>query len=164
METKKVVTHEVRNYGTVSHDVAKRMYSLVLEGKQRPIARITFEQADRMRRLFTQAVMAGNKAGEEAIPRPMIVTGGILGGKKESWYVSEGMCGFAWVDVPDKTCELAQYMMIFERGYSDYPKVHAKYWVSEFNQSYERKLAYAKAMAKVFRDAGFEATYDSRLD
>jgi hypothetical protein len=37
-------------------------------------------------------------------------------------------------------------------------------WVSDFNQSHQRKQAYAHAYAEALRAAGIEAFADSRLD
>jgi hypothetical protein len=37
-------------------------------------------------------------------------------------------------------------------------------WVSEGNQSYDRKRAYAEAYARVLNEAGIKAYANSRLD
>lgn len=112
-----------------------------------------------VRKLHEQAHIAGMKAGNECAPTPMIVAGS--GGYRE--YVSDGVCGFAWVKFKGNTS--------FGRGMKKLGLARPAYptglsvWVSEFDQSMQRKEAYARAYAAVLRDAGItDASAGSRMD
>lgn len=108
--------------------------------------------------LYAAAKAAGSAAGAAAAPRPMTVASG-----EKSWYVPEGVCGFAWVTVRPATTPFARWLK--KMGYAR-PAYGGGLclWVSEFNQSYERKLAAATAMAEVLRAEGVSAYADGRLD
>ncbi len=110
------------------------------------------------------AQSAGLEAGMNALPEPMTVTESDLMGNPigRSWTVSEGACGFAWVTFAGNTAwgKWAKAQGIASKGY---PK-GLQIWVSEFNQSVERKEACAQAYAKVLREHGIEAYAHSRLD
>ena len=110
------------------------------------------------------AQSAGLEAGMNALPAPMTVFEADLVGNPigRSWTVSEGACGFAWVTFAGNTPwgRWAKAQGIASKGY---PK-GLQIWVSEFNQSVERKEAYAQAYAKVLREHGIEAYAHSRLD
>lgn len=110
------------------------------------------------------AQSAGLEAGMNALPEPMMVTESDLMGNPigRSWTVSEGACGFAWVTFAGNTPwgRWAKAQGIASKGY---PK-GLQIWVSEFNQSVDRKEAYAQAYAKVLREHGIEAYAQSRLD
>ena len=110
------------------------------------------------------AQSAGLEAGMNALPEPMTVTEADLMGNPigRSWTVSEGACGFAWVTFAGNTPwgRWAKAQGIASKGY---PK-GLQIWVSEFNQSVDRKEAYAQAYAKVLREHGIEAYAQSRLD
>jgi len=114
--------------------------------------------------IHKQAHEAGMKAGTEALPAPMTVFEADIQGNPigKVWHVSEGACGFAWVQFKGNT---AWGKWAKEQGIASpaYPK-GLQIWVSEFNQSITRKEAYAYAYAKVLNDAGIEAFVNSRLD
>jgi len=117
--------------------------------------------------LFNVAYAAGQEAAEAMTPRPMsLVNADIRGNPLPNspvYHCNEGMCGFAWVVVRPATSAFAKWMVknkLARTGYTG--GLHI--WISDYNQSYERKLAHARAMAKVISDAGFEAYPDSRLD
>lgn len=125
-------------------------------------------QADNIRfaELFARALAAGTKAGNEVIPAPMIVQGANLLDDKphgKKYFVSEGVCGFAWVSFPGNT---AFGRWAKKEGFA--AQFHPKglcYWVGNFGQSMERKEACARAMAKVLREGGIERVQvGSRMD
>jgi len=121
-------------------------------------------QADWFASIHKVAHSAGLEAGMNALPEPMTVTEADLMGNPigRSWTVSEGACGFAWVTFAGNTPwgRWAKAQGIASKGY---PK-GLQIWVSEFNQSVDRKEAYAQAYAKVLREHGIEAYAQSRLD
>ena len=119
-----------------------------------------------VRNLHAIAHEAGMKAGNNALPTPMVVGDADIMGNPvpggSRYYVSEGMCGFAWVSFKGNTS--------FGRAMKAAGLARPQYggglsvWVSEFGQSIERKEAYARAYAAVLREHGVEAYSGSRLD
>lgn len=142
------------------------------------------------RSLLDRAAEAGRRAAAEAVPTPMVVVeADLLTGRPRpggrSWGAPEGPCGFAWVTIRPATSALARYIRRHEmapedRLYPD-PAWHARcdsqggswhrssgggyeFWVWSGGQSVARKEAYAQAYARVLTEAGWPATYGSRLD
>lgn len=126
--------------------------------------------------LYNKAHAAGLKAGQDAVPNPMIVgsprnpMGSLMGGddggldpNKDMWYVSEGVCGFAWVTVRPGNSSFARRLASLGIGHKAYYGGW-EIWVGEFGQSMARKEAYAQAFAEVLREAGVQAFAGSRMD
>jgi len=117
--------------------------------------------------LWAEAHKAGLAAGQGKTPQPMTVyeADGLTDRPKpdgQSWYVPEGLCGFAWVKFAGNT-GFGRWAKRTGRARKGYPS-GLSVWVSEFGQSYERKLAYAQAFATVLRDGGVTAYAGGRLD
>jgi hypothetical protein len=119
--------------------------------------------------LYLKAYSSGMEALKNAIPTPMIVYEKAIGlsdkpvpGCKE-WYVPEGACGFAWINIKPARGKFIKYLKDIDAGHKSY---YGGYdvWVHEGGQSLERKEAYASAFAKVLRDNGFDAYMMSRMD
>ena len=119
--------------------------------------------------LFDEANRAGFAAGKAAVPAPMVVSevSGLsnqpkAGGK--SWYVSEGPCGFAWVNIRPATSAFAKWMKkkgVATKAYRGGLDI----WISEHGQSIARKEAHAGAMAaKLNGQHGITAWAQSRMD
>jgi hypothetical protein len=106
--------------------------------------------------LFNKADEAGKIAAESIRPVPMVIKG------YEYEPVMDGVCGFAWVNVPGNV-PFGRYLK--ERGArKGYPK-GINLWISAYGQSYERKMAYARAFAAVLQENGVPQAYASgRLD
>lgn len=121
-----------------------------------------------------------NAAGEAAVEKlqvvPMIVgqETGFMSGKidynKPTYYVEDGVCGFSWVDVYPQhkgTTKLGKEerkvleSVGFQKSYES--KRYYK-WVSAYNQSMQKKEAYAQAYAMVLRENGVKAYHGSKLD
>jgi hypothetical protein len=143
-------------YGSLREKIAA-------ESKARRERYVAFEAA------WVRAVNAAKLAGEALTPRPMVVSeaAGLSdrpapGGK--SWYVPDGVCGFAWVTVSPGNSSFAKWLV--KNGYAS--KAYGggvSHWVSAFGQSMERKEAYARAMADVLRnELGVNAYPGSRMD
>lgn len=109
--------------------------------------------------LYDKAHNAGMTAGESVTPNAMVVTNGV-----QNYYVSEGLCGFAWVVVTPGNSSFAIWAKKNRGARKEYSGGVCAKWVSEFNQSYERKVAYAQAFAAVLREAGIKAYAADRLD
>ena len=110
--------------------------------------------------LVKKAYEAGYAAGEAIRPDPMVV---VNADGSKPWFVPEGACGFAWVNVRPGNSAFANYLKAKKLASPAY-RGGVQIWVSEFNQSVDRKEAMAMAMARVFNEAGFNAYAGSRLD
>lgn len=126
--------------------------------------KIAWEKQERLARyarfeeIFAEAVKAGQAAHDAATPRPIIVgtpttpLGDDIDLSKPVDYVSEGVCGFAWVRIAPATSSFARWLVKQGHGSTSY-KGGIQVWVRTQTQSYERKMAYAQAMADVLTSA-----------
>lgn len=120
--------------------------------------------------LIQQAHVAGLAAleAEKGHLVPMVVVqADVISGQPlpnaKRYHVAEGPCGFAWVWFPGNK-PFGKFMKKMGYARSAYPR-GLSYWVSEGGQSLQLKEAYARAYAKVLKDAGVEGVYaDSRMD
>lgn len=120
--------------------------------------------------LWARADKAGREAVAAMTPVPMLVGSAKslfsneLDYSKPVEYVADGVCGFAWVMVRPGTSAFARWLKATGRAHADSYRGGVSVWVSDYNQSMQRKEAYARAMARVFADAGVRAYADSRMD
>ena len=129
---------------------------------------------------FDLIVKEANAAGKAAVEKlevvPMIVGqetsmfSNKIDYSKPTYYVADGVCGFAWVDVYPKNKgntragkEERKLLESFGFRKNDYAKTY-QLWVSAYNQSMQKKEAYARAYADVLRENGLKAYSGSRLD
>lgn len=72
------------------------------------------------------------------------------------------ICGFAWIAFAGNTAwgRWAKAQGLASKAYPSGLSI----WVSDFGQSYDRKLAYARGYAKVLQDHGIKAYGSGRLD
>jgi len=118
---------------------------------------MTATQETMYRQIYYQAHEAAIEAGKARVPDVMVVTDG-----RQQWVEPEGMCGFAWVEFSG-TDPFAKWLKSQGLVSKGYPKgLHM--WVSYFNQSYERKAAYAKEFCIQLALYGIVAHANSRLD
>jgi hypothetical protein len=128
------------------------------------------------RAICEKADVAGKAAVEKLQVVPMIVGSetSLFSNKidytKPTYYVEDGVCGFAWVDVfPQHKGntrlgkEERKVLEILGFRKNDYTKTYQK-WISAYNQSMQKKEAYARAFADVLRTNGVKAYSGSRLD
>ena len=119
--------------------------------------------------IFAEAMEAGRKAAEALTPTPMVVghAVGILGNEidysKDVYYVEDGVCGFAWVNVTPATSSFARWLKKTEKAHKSYYG-GVDVWIGDYNQSMQKKEAHAHAMAKIFTKYGFTAYGMSRMD
>ena len=120
-------------------------------------------------KLHKKAHEAGKKAADNHKPTPMVVghpahpLGNDVDPNQPTYHVPEGVCGFAWVVVKPGNCPFANWLKKNEIARPHYQGGVA-IWVREYGQSYERKLIYAQAYAKVIQEEGINARADGRLD
>ena len=120
--------------------------------------------------LFQRAHLAGIDAGQRAIPTPMVVIerANPLDDASEivRQYepIADGVCGFAWITIYPGNCPAANYAKKHAGASAAYGG-GVQIWVHEFGQSYERKMAFAGAYARVLRAGGVARAYSGgRLD
>jgi hypothetical protein len=126
------------------------------------------EKIKEFEELFNRAREAGLAAGKGHTPTPMVVgqaadlfSNKIIPGTEE--VVHDGVCGFAWIVVRPGNCSFAKWLKASERASPHYYG-GVSIWVSDFNQSMERKERYATAFADVLNAAGIKASAGSRMD
>ena len=106
--------------------------------------------------LYTEAQRVGWEAGRAITPRPM---------KVEGWpVVADGLCGFASVNIRDGRKPFCKWLVASGLASKDTYHGGISIWISDHNQSYERKGAHAKAMAAYLREHGYTAYVYTELD
>lgn len=100
---------------------------------------------------YKAAHSAGIAAGIAAKVEPIgWITGMKCPSDRELHYIDSGICGFAWVDV--KGARGLIRSALIDAGFSEAAyKGGLSMWVGAFDQSYDRKSAYADAFALSFR-------------
>jgi hypothetical protein len=120
--------------------------------------------------IYTEAYEAGINAGNKAVPTPIVVGeetspfSGQIDHQKKTYFVPEGLCGFAWVNIRPARGNFVKFLEERNAGYKDSYYGGYSVWVREFNQSHTRKVAFAQAFAQVLQKYGFEAYVGERLD
>jgi hypothetical protein len=121
------------------------------------------------RKIFANALAAGRAAGEAAEPTPMVVgtpttfLGNDIDYTKRTYYVPDGVCGFAWVVIRPGNSSLARQAVKLDIGSRAYGG-GISIWVDEHGHSLDRKQRHAHAYADVLRAYGVNAYAQSRLD
>ena len=118
--------------------------------------------------IYQEAHYKGNVAVEMATVTPMVVQQRANPLNDDSqlvreYFVSDGVCGFASVTVKPANCKFAKYLVANGLGRKAY-NGGVRMSVHDFNQSLQKKEAYADAFAKVLRDNGINAWSESRMD
>lgn len=120
--------------------------------------------------IYCKARMAGLEAARACRPVPMVVQqhANMLDDKspvEKQWFVSGGVCGFAWVVVSPGTCSFARWARKNIGAHLDYyGGVGISAGDREFGQSMQIKEAYAEAFARVLQENGIRAYMNSRMD
>ena len=120
--------------------------------------------------IYTEAHSAGIAAGNGCTPTPMVVgspttpLGNDIDYSKDTYYVSDGVCGFAWVNIKPARGAFVKYLKENNIGRKDSYYGGYTVWVSEFGQSMARKENYARAFTQVLDANGITAYNMSRMD
>ena len=122
--------------------------------------------------LHESADQAGRNAVKELQVVPMVVGeetypfSGVMDNTKPRHFVADGVCGFAWVNIKPGNSKFANWLKKNRIARSDSYYGGVTVWVSDYNQSMQKKDAYARAYAEVIRAAGVvKSCYAmSRLD
>ncbi len=125
------------------------------ESRPQSIVSGNLEGTKKWEELYRLADEAGNSAAERCVPTPMKVAGYDV--------EMEGMCGSAWVLVPDARRGFARWVVRTKHGYTS-TRGGAKIFALHPSQSVDRAVAYAKAFASVLKLNGIECGFDFMLD
>jgi hypothetical protein len=119
--------------------------------------------------LYALAHTAGHNAACACQPTPMFLgeeKGLFSGGidySKPTYFVSDGVCGFAWIKIAGNTSfgKWAKKAGVAKSAYGSGLQI----WVKDYGQSMQRKEAYAQAFALALKEVGgIDAYADSRMD
>jgi len=116
--------------------------------------RKTFEQ------IWDEAQEAGRKAANECFVQHVQAVDSYTGRRYDPFPI----CGFAWVNIKPATTKFARWLKEMDYAKHDSYAGGVTIWISEYNQSLDRKMAHANAMAKVLTENGFTAYANSRVD
>ena len=120
--------------------------------------------------LYGRAHSAGLAAATNTTPRPMMVGKAVslfsneIDKNEPVHIINDGVCGFAEVVIKPGNSRFANWLKNNNLAERRYYGGGVSVWVSEFGQSYERKMAYARAFAEVLQNAEIKATPTGRLD
>lgn len=128
------------------------------------------------RKLCDKADVEGRAAVAEVVTRAVLIYqetypfSGEMDKTKPSYTLDDFPCGFSWILVypankGNTRLGKEERKLLESVGFrkNDYEKTY-RLWVSDFNQSMQKKEAYARAYAKVLSAAGFRAYSGSRMD
>lgn len=108
--------------------------------------------------LYAEADQAGREAVAKAIVEPMIVVG-----DKRADFIADGPCGFAWINVKPGNSAFAKWLKDQGKARKAY-EGGVSVWVSDYNQSMQKKEIYAYAFAAVLQKYAIKAYASSRMD
>lgn len=101
---------------------------------------------------------AAHAAALSCTPRPMRIQG-------YPEPILDGVCGFAAIDIYEpKTAPICRHLLSMGRARKRISGKGVSIRVFDYNQSYERKLAYAETFADFLRKYGFKAYATGTLD
>jgi hypothetical protein len=80
------------------------------------------------------------------------------------YHVEDGICGFAWVKINPARGKFVNWLKKNKIGKTDAFEGGYMIWISDYNQSMQKKEAYACVFSKVLSDNGIRAYAMSRMD
>ena len=117
--------------------------------------------------LMAGALREGEQAYHDCVPTPVRFYQAGTDPDVTGETVADGLCGFAWVRLKPANSPFANWLRKQEnkrfRTHRGYP-TGLEIWPAGVSQSWERKKAWANAVAKVLSDAGLKAYAGDRLD
>lgn len=119
--------------------------------------------------IYTEADIAGRAAVANLKTQPMMVTehSNLLDDSSSvvnQYYVEDGVCGFAWVKIRPARGKFVKWLKDNRIGRANSYEGGYDIWISDYNQSMQKKAAYARAFAKVLVEKGIKAYGESRMD
>lgn len=118
--------------------------------------------------IYSEAHYKGNAAVQMTTVTPMVVQQRENPLNDDSrvirqYVVNDGVCGFASVTVKPANSKFAKFLVANGLGRKAY-NGGVSMSVRDFNQSLQKKEAYAYAFARVLNEYGIKAYVDSRMD
>jgi hypothetical protein len=118
--------------------------------------------------IYAQANDKGNTAVQMTTVTPMVVQQRENPLNDDSrlvreYFVSDGVCGFASVTVKPANSKFAKYLVANGLGRKSFSG-GVSMSIRQFNQSLQKKEAYAYAFASVLNEHGIKAYVESRMD
>jgi hypothetical protein len=118
--------------------------------------------------IYAQANDKGNAAVQMTTVQPMVVQqreNPLNDGSSlvREYFVSDGVCGFASVTVKPANSKFAKFLIANGLGRKGYGGGVCMS-IRQFNQSLQKKEAYAYAFASVLNEHGIKAYVESRMD
>ncbi len=120
--------------------------------------------------LYLRAQEIGQLAGEALSPAPMVVVERQNPFDDSSPIIRQyapepaGACGFAWVNIKPGNSRFANWLKKNGLARKDSYYGGVSIWIRQHGQSYEKKIAHARALAEVLSEAGIKAYASGRLD
>jgi len=122
--------------------------------------------------IYERAVQAARQAAAEAVPSPIVVGtpttpfGNDIDMNKEVWFVSDGVCGFGWVNIKPARGAFVTFAKTRNLGHTN--SYEGGYDINmgriTNSQSLARNAAAAAAFAAVLNAAGVKSRAQSRID
>ena len=120
--------------------------------------------------IYDEAHKAGYAAGKDSRPIGMIVGepstpfGDDVDMSEKTWIVSDGPCGFVWLNIRPAKGKFVTYLKQNALGYKASYSGGWSLPIHQFGQSMQRKEAYSYAFNKVLSSYGIRAQTMSRMD
>lgn len=119
--------------------------------------------------IYNEAHQEGLNAANNIKPTPMLVTqhANPLDDNSpivQAWNVPDGVCGFAWINIKPGNSKFANFLKKNNLAKTDGYYGGVSIWVHQFNQSYQKKSAYASAFANILNKHNIKAIPMDRLD
>lgn len=115
--------------------------------------------------IYNKAVISGKNAVNELIAKnqvqPMIVHDSV---NKKDYFVSDGLCGFASVNIKPANCKFAKFLINQKLAYKSDYYGGVSYSISDYNQSYQKKCSFASGFSKILTENNIRNYVQSRLD
>jgi len=155
-------------YCTTHREIARDQFkAMLLEKRDQATARY-----EEYREWIVACSELAEAAYRNAQPAPMAVyeTAGLSDAPKpggKSWYVSEGVCGFAYVTIHPATSSFARWLSKEKIGYKAYRggwQIPMHFFVGQMGQSLERAEAASYAVSNFLCQQGIDTQASSRMD
>lgn len=119
--------------------------------------------------IYNEAHIAGCIAVASLKVRPMIVSEHVnplddSSNVVRQYYVEDGVCGFAWVKIRPARGNFVRWLKEKKIGRANSFEGSYDIWISDYNQSMQKKEVYADAFARVLVKKGIKAYCQSRMD
>ena len=121
-----------------------------------------------LQEIYQQAHEHGNLAVKMAFVTPMVVQQRENPLNDDSkvvreYFINDGVCGFANVIVKPANSKFAKFLVANGLGRKSFSG-GVSMSIRDFNQSLQKKEAYAHAFSRVLNDYGIKAYAESRMD